>query len=191
MSELSDNIRRLYDEGNSYSEIVEKLSCAKSTVSYHCGPEQKNRSASRQRSRRETNTMVAKVDRFKQDVVYGDTKEPTSTPKDRERFKALDFQRNGSRGNRESSFLFQDVLDKIGESPVCYLSGRPIDLENARSYELDHVIPRSRGGDNSLDNLGVTTREINRAKGRLTNEEFILMCIDVVKHNGYTILKNE
>lgn len=190
MSELSDSIKQLYSEGNSYNKIAEMLSCAKSTVAYHCGEGQKDKSDERRKNRRASNTMLPKVDKFRCASSIPSERVYTSTPEDQQRFKYLDFQREGT-GKRNVSFTFRDILDKVGDEPTCYLSGRPIDLSDARSYELDHIIPRSKGGDNSLGNLGVAVREANRAKGQMTNEEFIALCIDVVQHNGYTLVKSE
>jgi HNH endonuclease len=39
--------------------------------------------------------------------------------------------------------------------------------------EIDHAIPKSRGGDNSLNNTQNTCRTCNRAKGAKTTEEFL------------------
>lgn len=44
-------------------------------------------------------------------------------------------------------------------------------LENAEIH-LDHVIPESRGGLTSYDNLQVTCRKCNLAKGILTEDQF-------------------
>jgi 5-methylcytosine-specific restriction endonuclease McrA len=45
------------------------------------------------------------------------------------------------------------------------------DLINAEIH-LDHVIPESRGGTTTYDNLQVTCRKCNLAKGVLTEGEF-------------------
>ena len=60
---------------------------------------------------------------------------------------------------------------------LCALSGVRLDVETA---ELDHKIPVSRGGTNELSNLQWIHKKINRAKGTLTNEEFISVCEMVV-----------
>ena len=38
---------------------------------------------------------------------------------------------------------------------------------------LDHVIPESRGGTTTYDNLQVTCRKCNTSKGILTEDEFV------------------
>lgn len=45
------------------------------------------------------------------------------------------------------------------------------DLTNAEIH-LDHVIPESQGGLTTLNNLQVTCRKCNLAKGTLTESEF-------------------
>lgn len=52
---------------------------------------------------------------------------------------------------------------------TCYLSNTIIPRDSA---ELDHKIPVSREGSFSLENVGVTTRYYNNAKGQMTEEEF-------------------
>jgi 5-methylcytosine-specific restriction endonuclease McrA len=48
---------------------------------------------------------------------------------------------------------------------------------------MDHIIPVSRGGDNSLDNCQILSKEVNQAKSNMTDEEFIEMCKRVVEFN--------
>lgn len=55
----------------------------------------------------------------------------------------------------------------------CALSGIRLTPKNA---ELDHKIPLSRGGANDLANLQWLSKEVNRAKGTMDNDEFIAMC---------------
>jgi 5-methylcytosine-specific restriction endonuclease McrA len=74
-----------------------------------------------------------------------------------------------------------NVKQKFGVSPKCYLSGQTIDLEDRDSYALDHILPISKGGDSSLANCGLTTQKVNKLKSDLTKEEFITTCSNVVR----------
>lgn len=79
-------------------------------------------------------------------------------------------------------FTLEDVIDKVGENPLCYLTGQPIDISKPSTYEFDHIIPKSRGGTNQLDNLGVCLKLANRAKDSMTPDEFLNLCKLVVSH---------
>lgn len=80
-------------------------------------------------------------------------------------------------------FKTKDLIERIEANPVCYLTGRKIDLEDGRSYHLDHIIPRSKGGDNSIDNCGLACKSANQAKTDLTLEEFVQLCGEVVERH--------
>lgn len=55
----------------------------------------------------------------------------------------------------------------------CQLSGWELKPENA---SLDHKMPVSRGGDHAIENLQVLDFRVNKAKGTMTNDEFVEMC---------------
>lgn len=57
-------------------------------------------------------------------------------------------------------------------------------------YQLDHIIPVSKGDDNSLENMGIAIPIANQAKTDLTLEEYLDLCKQVLEHNGYTVIKN-
>lgn len=61
----------------------------------------------------------------------------------------------------------------------CALSGVELTPETAA---LDHVIPIARGGTHSIRNAQILNKDVNRAKGTLTNAEFIALCRAVVDH---------
>ena len=82
------------------------------------------------------------------------------------------------------TFKVKDLLEKIGENPICYLTGRPINLLDGQSYHLDHIIPKSKGGNNSLENCNIACKEANQAKSNLSQEEFYLLCLDVVNNKN-------
>lgn len=89
-----------------------------------------------------------------------------------------------------SEIQLEDILEKIKTNPICNLTGRLLDVENTNSWHLDHIIPSSRGGDNSLENCQIVCADVNRAKSGLLQEDFIQLCLDVVKHHGYKVEKS-
>ena len=60
----------------------------------------------------------------------------------------------------------------------CALTGRPLTPQIAA---LDHVVPIRRGGEHVIENAQVLHKDVNRAKGALTADEFIELCHDVVR----------
>lgn len=80
------------------------------------------------------------------------------------------------------TFKVKDLLAKIGENPTCYLTGRPINLMDGKSYHLDHIVPKNKGGQNSLDNCNIACRDANQAKGNLLYADFILLCEEVLQY---------
>ena len=81
------------------------------------------------------------------------------------------------------TFKPKDLLEKIGDNPVCYLTGRKIDLLDGKSYHLDHIVPKDKGGSNTLDNCNIACKDANQAKGNLLYNEFILLCKEVLDYN--------
>lgn len=147
-----------------YRLIAKCVGCQHSTVRYHLDPLGKTKMRARvQKHRYNTHPISKKLKAFK----YGCNG----------RLKGISFEEISQ----------EDVLSKIGFSPVCYLSGRPIDILRPSSYEFDHIIPISKGGRATLNNLGLSRKEANRAKSDLSREEFIELCRDVLVNNGYTV----
>lgn len=177
---MKEQILELRAQGKTYDEIKEILGCSKGTISYHCGEGQKEKTNNRTKEKRKNNFLLKKVDTFKSRKLYDATR--NFQKRDNSVKKSINY-------NIQTTFNSLDVLEKFGENTICYLSGEPINLHSG-NYQLDHIIPASRGGDNSLDNLGITHRTINRMKADLTPEELIEWCLKVVKYNGYEIIKN-
>jgi CRISPR/Cas system Type II protein with McrA/HNH and RuvC-like nuclease domain len=90
---------------------------------------------------------------------------------------------------RERGFDRKKINDYLQTIDKCYLSGRHIDVNDINTYEFDHIYPRTLGGSNTFDNLGITRPEANRAKNDLTVDEFIELCKDVLINFGYDVIK--
>ena len=84
--------------------------------------------------------------------------------------------------NLSENFTTQDVLDKFGDNPVCYLTGTPIDLNKPETYHFDHIIPTSKGGTNDLSNLGICLKEANNAKSDLSLDELKQLCKKILNY---------
>ncbi len=65
----------------------------------------------------------------------------------------------------------------IEQSGYCVLCGETLDYED---FHVDHIMPKSRGGGNNLDNLELLCSKCNRSKFDMTPEEYIKHCIKVV-----------
>jgi CRISPR/Cas system Type II protein with McrA/HNH and RuvC-like nuclease domain len=171
MKNCKQEILRLRSEGKTYNQIQEIIGCSKATISYHCGNGQKTKTAER-----------SKKFYSKRGGLYKKLKG-----------YCLDYCSGTRRGNKSATrnhgkmLDFEAVQEKVGENPICYLTGQPINLENLNEYSLDHIIPLSKGGESNLENLGVATKQANQCKSDLTHEEFIEMCKTVLIHHGYTV----
>jgi len=170
--------------GLSYSEISLTIPCSKSLVCYYLGDNQLSKNTKRQKSRRKTfHPYIRKMEHFSQYYTKKSSKIVKITNNKQIYLKLYSFQGN----SMNTKFTLEDVIQKFGENPKCYLTGQPIDIFNSKSYEFDHIIPRSRGGDDSLDNLAICTRSANRAKHNQTPDEFLNLCKQVVQNHGYKL----
>jgi len=185
--EFKDKILELRSQGHTYNYIKDALGCSKGTVAFHCGPGQKEKSRVRMMKNRKKNPLLTKIHQF---CFHGKTVNGHcgQTNKDKKiaikiRDKMNRFFRNKDRKTYgESMFSVKELLEKIGPNPVCYLTGNPIDLNKTKSYHLDHIVPKSRGGDDSLENCQIACKEANQAKGDLLVEEFLALCKKVIRH---------
>ncbi len=85
------------------------------------------------------------------------------------------------------SFTWIDVIRKFGLHPKCYLTGIEINYEDSRSYNFDHIIPRSKGGGYGLENMGLCLQKANFAKSDLMLPEFIELCESILVNRGYRL----
>ena len=163
---MKEQILELRAKGYSYNKIQKELGCSKSTISYYCGKGQKKKAYDRVIKQRELQPWLHKSEAF-----FGE-------------YKGKNLMYSEKRGY--CRIKLKDYLDTIDK---CYLTGRPIDVNNFNTYQFDHIIPRSRGGDNSFENLGVATPEANQSKSDLTIEEYLQLCKDVLENFGYKVSK--
>jgi 5-methylcytosine-specific restriction endonuclease McrA len=184
MTELGNRIIELKKQGYTYNKIIKELNCSKSTISYYLGNNQKEKALKRNKKTSSKPEFVLQkklyVFRYRDNLGK------------RVLSKVRDFQRReGSSliSTQEVNFSFDDFLSKIGEEPKCYLSGQPIDLYETKSYSVDHIIPASKGGNNTIENAGLINSSINKMKSDITVEEFLEKCIQVLEYNGYSIYK--
>jgi predicted transcriptional regulator len=180
---MKEKILELREKGYSYKKICDELNCSKGTVSYHLGENQKEKTLNRKRNMRQ-NVLVRKLETFKHrkkryvdEMIRKFNKRDGSLSKKDKINKKI-----------ETSFTLDDVIEKYGVDTICYLSGEKINLfEN--NYNFDHIHPSSKGGDNSLENLGIAHNITNKMKGDLLVEELFEWCKKILEHNGYMVTK--
>lgn len=103
--------------------------------------------------------------------VAGEVSDDQQPPSDHRR------PRRKQRSDSDGSVNPQAILRMLeAQHYRCALSDRPLTPETA---SLDHIMPVSRGGSHCISNTQALDRAVNRAKGTLTNEEFITLCGDV------------
>lgn len=158
---MKEEILRLRQEGKTYTQIQDILGCSRGTISYHCGDGQKEKTKVRTaNSRRSIRSIVLKkIDLFL----------------NRNSTNRLEYTRR--------SDIHEEMYNKIISNPICYITGERIDLSNAKSYSLDHINPYHLSQDNSIENLGLTTKDANQSKSHLTLQQYIELCRKVVEYN--------
>lgn len=163
---MREKILELKQKGYSYQMIQKELGCSKSTISYHLGTGQKQKTLDRIKKQRMLNPWLHKTEKFLQEydgikITY----------------------------NKRGDFDRKKLKEYLSQIDKCYLTGRPIDINNFNTYEFDHIHPRVLGGKSSFENLGVARPEANRAKNDLALDEFIGLCKDVLVNFGYKVTK--
>lgn len=158
---MKDKILDLRRIGKTYREISEMLGIGIQKVEYSCNPDRKEMLRRAARKYRKRNPLFKKVASF-----HGITK--TKVP----------------------SFTYREFLEHLGNSPVCYITKAPINLDCPKTYSVDHIIPNSKGGTNSIENAGLIRWEINQMKRDKTPEELFALCKEVLEANGYRVEKS-
>ena len=95
-------------------------------------------------------------------------------------------QRNGAKDRKlEWDLTADQVHDLIIKNECCELSGRPLMLEvnHVDGASIDRI-DNSRGY--FIDNVQVTSQQINKARGTMTIDEFVEMCRQVADFHSST-----
>jgi 5-methylcytosine-specific restriction endonuclease McrA len=168
---LGSQIKQLRKEGKTYREIQQIINCSSNTVYYHLSSKpRKKRKKYKYKKHPYLDKLMTYIRGQKINRIY---------------YKKLkEFLRSYKIIMKDSIISVQDVIAKFGSEPTCYLTGDKIDISQTNTYNFDHIIPRSRGGQSTLDNLGICTKEANMAKSDKTPEEFFELCKKVLKHNN-------
>lgn len=179
MSKYKNKILELRKQGKSYIEIENILGCSRGTVSYHCGIGQKKKYKDRLKSYRNKNPIYKRMEGFLKKALAHKVKscqmEYDNTKKNK-RGRQIETKRN-----------VDDFLEKFGPAFHCYLTGEKINLNEPKSYQFDHIIPISQGGESSLDNIGLTTKGANVSKNGMMLEEYVELCKRILEHNGFEV----
>lgn len=182
---LKEQIIKLRYKGYSYNKIRETLNCSKGTIAFHCNNTTKEKAKKRQQKRRKSNPLKRKIEMFLRERKKNKNLNHKLLGSIEKRLciKTWHFvQERKPKGYGKRMFNEKQLMKKIGKNPTCYLTGRKINLNESKSYHLDHKIPKSKGGDNSLNNCEIASREANQAKYNLSYEEFVQLCREVVNH---------
>lgn len=70
----------------------------------------------------------------------------------------------------------------IRQKGLCRLTGEKLTREN---ISLDHIVPKIRGGSVGIENLSFVTKEVNIAKNKLLDNEFVELCKKVISHRMF------
>lgn len=182
---LGPKILQLFNEGKSYNEIVNILKCSKGTVCYHLGNGQKAKTLKRNSKTRKRNPLQHKIHDFNERIPTILTRQFKIRTIERIIYKRIMSMKR--KKNMIIKVTLDEVLNKIGNNPTCYLTGEPIDLLQPKTYALDHIIPVSQNGPNTIENLGICTKQANACKSNLNHEQFIEFCKKILEHHGYTV----
>ena len=93
---------------------------------------------------------------------------------------ATDVYRCGEKVDTSERILIpSDVKDELYKKSggVCAICGKAISKYN---YTIDHVMPLSRGGTNTPENLRVVHKDCNRFKGSFTDKELVKNSANVI-----------
>lgn len=181
---LKDEILKLRSQGMSGLKIAETLGCNQSNVYYHISPNNKRKRRINHIKNKRPHPYAMKTNRFKNRAINQNWKQLLCSKV--RGFCMTKLERKEQTKNLHPkpnvTFSYQDVIDKFGETPKCYITGESINIYEPKTYQFDHIIPVSRGGSNTLDNLGICTTAANRVKIDMTPEELYSLCRQIISY---------
>lgn len=184
---LGKSILKLREQGYSYNQIVEKIGCSKSTVSYYCTKNSPVKKLSDRKRNHKYKAFVTQLSNYK-GASYTPRKISKKLGGRRKMLQSIVRFRKRAGAMRED-FTYQEAIEHIGgDITKCYLTGDIINIKED-DFHLDHIHPISRGGSNALSNLGITIPRANQAKHNMTVDELLELCSKILKNHGYTVSK--
>lgn len=90
-------------------------------------------------------------------------------------YRAVHF--NGMYGTKLIGRILGSLWKK--QKGFCALSGQKLTVLNA---ELDHIIPKTRGGGHIIENLRWLVKDVNRLKRNYLDNEFLSLCKQITEH---------
>lgn len=179
------HVEFLRSQGKTYTEIAKILGISRNKLYYHINPKFRQQCKDYQKFRTSNlHPYETKLFSFVHRKYSSSTRKSPTTKSYRLLYLKVKRFNMG-----ENNFTLKDVLDKFGETPQCYLTGEPINIYDTSSYHFDHIIPTSKGGENTLENLGICTSAANKMKGDLTPNQLLNLCRQMLEHHGYSVNK--
>lgn len=199
MTKLALKILQYKNSGKSIREIAKLVGCSKSSVSYHLigEPAKKLALLNSKKYKHGWHPYIKHIKSFIRTTALRKNRFISSNKQTKLILinKIQSFHNPKRKGKgitvyNKPIFTLEDIINKFGNNPICYLTGQPIDINKPTTFSFDHIIPASRGGTSTLDNLGICTRKANMSKTDMTPDEYINLCKLVLEHNGYIVSKN-
>jgi 5-methylcytosine-specific restriction endonuclease McrA len=97
---------------------------------------------------------------------------------------ATDGQQSNPTNQKPSAERIYLLLIRQGKR--CALTG---DAMTPESVAIDHIVSLADGGSHDMSNLQIINHDVNRAKGTMSNAEFIAMCERVADHARRTKIR--
>ena len=183
---MLDQILKLKEEGFNQSQIAKKLGCSPSTVCWHLNPEKQLKKS--QERKKKIAPHIAKwqrnISRFstaktknKEKREIKDLTFSEASAKFRGRLKDY-AKKHKSDTERTKMVNIAKVVEKYNITEektkiICRYTGDVLDWKKPEECEIDHEYPRSKGGENTIENLQILSKLANQAKGDMTHDEFI------------------